>query len=107
MCAASASRTPERAGPRAASGGRGAAWVVGIDLGTTHTVVACAPLGDAAGSEAIRLFGIDQLVAPGELGLSNMTGIERTSYWGVEKPPSAVSVITGTTRASFLGAIGL
>lgn len=48
-----------------------------------------------------------QLVAPGELGLSNMTGIERTSYWGVEKPPSAVSVITGTTRASFLGAMGL
>ena len=67
MCAASASRTPERAGPRAASGGRGAAWVVGIDLGTTHTVVACAPLGDAAGSEAIRLFDIDQLVAPGEV----------------------------------------
>jgi len=48
-----------------------------------------------------------QLVAPGELGLSNMTGIERTSYWGVEKPPSAVSVITGNTRASFLGAMGL
>ncbi|WP_294312735.1 hypothetical protein [uncultured Sphingomonas sp.] len=43
-----------------------------------------------------------RLVWPGEEGLANMTGIERTSYWGVEKPPSAVSVITGTTRASFL-----
>ena len=49
-----------------------AAFVVGIDLGTTHTVVASAPLG--AGGErggeagAITLFGIDQWVAPGELG---------------------------------------
>lgn len=43
-----------------------------------------------------------RLVWPGEEGLANMTGIERTSYWGVEKPPSAVSVITGNTRASFL-----
>ncbi|WP_271300633.1 hypothetical protein [Sphingomonas sp. CV7422] len=48
-----------------------------------------------------------KLVWPGEAGLANMTGIERTSYWGVEKPPSAVSVISGTTRASFLGAMGL
>lgn len=43
-----------------------------------------------------------RLVWPGEEGLANMTGIERTSYWGVEKPPSAVSVITGSTRPSFL-----
>jgi hypothetical protein len=43
-----------------------------------------------------------RLVWPGEEGLANMTGIERTSYWGVEKPPSAVSVITGSTKASFL-----
>ncbi|NYD88917.1 hypothetical protein [Sphingomonas melonis] len=48
-----------------------------------------------------------KLVWPGEAGLANMTGIERTSYWGVEKPPSAVSVISGSTRASFLGAMGL
>lgn len=43
-----------------------------------------------------------RLVWPDEEGLANMTGIERTSYWGVEKPPSAVSVITGSTKASFL-----
>ena len=48
-----------------------------------------------------------RLVWPGEEGLANMTGIERTSYWGVEKPPSAVSVISGSTRASFLSAMGL
>ncbi|RZM01711.1 MAG: Hsp70 family protein, partial [Variovorax sp.] len=68
MCAASARRTPERPGSGAASGGRDAAWTVGIDLGTTHTVVACASARDAAaGSDAIRLFDIDQLVAPGEV----------------------------------------
>ncbi len=35
--------------------------IVGIDLGTTHTVVAYA----AAGDEDIRIFDIEQLVAPG------------------------------------------
>ncbi len=48
-----------------------------------------------------------RLVWPNEEGLANMTGIERTSYWGVEKPPSAVDVISGSTRASFLSAMGL
>lgn len=37
--------------------------VVGIDLGTTNTVVAFAE----AGADAIRLFDIEQLVAPGEI----------------------------------------
>ncbi|KDB50880.1 hypothetical protein X805_35240 [Sphaerotilus natans subsp. natans DSM 6575] len=45
-----------------------AAFVVGIDLGTTHTVVASAPLGERGETGEITLFGIDQLVAPGELG---------------------------------------
>lgn len=44
-----------------------------------------------------------RLIWENELGLANMTGIERTSYWGVEKPPSAVAVIPGGTRASFAG----
>jgi hypothetical protein len=30
-------------------------------------------------------------VWPGETGLANMSGIEKTSYWGVEKPPSAIT----------------
>ncbi|MDG4606889.1 MAG: hsp70 family protein [Candidatus Contendobacter sp.] len=36
--------------------------MVGIDLGTTHTVVACADLRAAA---EIQLFAIEQLIAPG------------------------------------------
>ena len=39
-------------------------YIVGIDLGTTHTVVAYAPL---AAPDGIRVFDIEQLVAPGEL----------------------------------------
>ena len=47
-------------------------YVVGIDLGTTHTVVAYAPLTAMAGGPPaaladIRLFDIEQLVAPGEV----------------------------------------
>jgi molecular chaperone DnaK (HSP70) len=53
-----------RAQPRA--GKATVAWTVGIDLGTTHTVVACAQAGSRAG-DPIRLFPIPQLAAPGEV----------------------------------------
>lgn len=36
-----------------------------------------------------------KLVWPGETGLANMLGIEKTSYWGVEKVPSGVTYGTG------------
>ena len=42
-----------------------AAWTVGIDLGTTNSVVAVAP-AQGRGDD-IRLFDIEQLVAPGEV----------------------------------------
>lgn len=43
-------------------------------------------------------------VWPGETGLANMSGIEKTSYWGVEKPPSSVNYSTGgATGAGFNG----
>src|SRR5687768_45038 len=40
-----------------------ATYTVGIDLGTTHTVVAYAQACD----DSVRLFEIEQLVAPGEV----------------------------------------
>ncbi|AXL50952.1 molecular chaperone DnaK [Paraburkholderia caffeinilytica] len=48
-------------------------YSVGIDLGTSNTVLAYAEVGDpeagspAAGSQEIRVFGIDQLVSLGEV----------------------------------------
>ncbi|MCC7700667.1 hsp70 family protein [Janthinobacterium sp. GW460P] len=42
------------------------AFLVGIDLGTTNTVVAYADTSDA--QAGIKLFAIEQLVAPGEVG---------------------------------------
>ena len=39
--------------------------MVGIDLGTTHTVVACSPL--AAAEPRIELFPIEQSIRPGEV----------------------------------------
>jgi molecular chaperone DnaK (HSP70) len=44
-----------------------AAYFVGIDLGTTHTVVACAPAASKTGAPDIALFEIEQLIAPGEV----------------------------------------
>ncbi len=43
-----------------------AAYLVGIDLGTTNTVVAYTDASDTAAG--IRLFEIEQLLAPGEVG---------------------------------------
>ena len=40
-------------------------YAVGIDLGTTHTVVACAPLDGAP--SPVRVFAVPQLVAPREV----------------------------------------
>ncbi|WP_419808391.1 hypothetical protein [Sphingomonas sp.] len=47
-----------------------------------------------------------KLIWPGEDGLANMTGIEKTSFWGVEKPPSAVSTTNGSVVATFAGLLG-
>lgn len=45
-----------------------ARFVVGIDLGTTHCVVASAPLtGPVPAADAVRIFAVPQLVAPGEV----------------------------------------
>lgn len=44
-----------------------AAYFVGIDLGTTHTVVACAPATGQPSEADIRLVEIEQLIAPGEV----------------------------------------
>ncbi|MEE9395419.1 MAG: Hsp70 family protein, partial [Methylococcales bacterium] len=46
-------------------------FLVGIDLGTTHTVVAYCDTEDKAGEE-IKLFPIEQLVAPGELNACSL-----------------------------------
>ncbi len=48
-------------------------YLVGIDLGTTNTVVAYAPVakppgrGKRAAPTEIKLFGIAQLIAPGQV----------------------------------------
>lgn len=42
-------------------------YLVGIDLGTTHTVVAYADTGAGAQQPRARLFEIEQLVGPGEV----------------------------------------
>jgi len=48
-------------------------YLVGIDLGTTNTVVAYAPVaqppgrGQRAAPAEIKLFEIEQLIAPGQV----------------------------------------
>ena len=45
------------------SGSGAPAWLVGIDLGTTNTVLACS----ASDTQQVETFAIEQLVAPGEV----------------------------------------
>ncbi|PQJ67082.1 Hsp70 family protein [Photobacterium angustum] len=42
-------------------------YLVGIDLGTTHTVVAYAEITDDLENSPMHIFNIDQLIAPGEV----------------------------------------
>lgn len=42
-------------------------YLVGIDLGTTHTVVAYSPITDDLQTSPTKIFEIDQLIAPGEV----------------------------------------
>ena len=79
---------------RVGKGSRSVEWRCSSALEPFHDQEVGARLSDAW----------HQMVWPGEMGLSNMTGIERTSYWGVEKPPSAVAYQGGSTRASFMPA---
>lgn len=49
------------------SEGASSRYLVGIDLGTTHTVVAYADVSQGAAQAQANLFEIDQLVGPGEV----------------------------------------
>ncbi|CBL44935.1 DnaK-related protein [gamma proteobacterium HdN1] len=47
-------------------------YIVGIDLGTTHTVVGYASLDAALTPDAVRIFPIEQLVAAGQVAARNV-----------------------------------
>jgi molecular chaperone DnaK (HSP70) len=80
-------------------------YIVGIDLGTTHTVVAFADSSKATDDAppAIEPFPLDQLVAPGEieakdmlpsaryhLGAGELPGDARTLPWGMPESDAVV-----------------
>ncbi len=46
---------------------KAAKYLVGIDLGTTHTVVAYIEATKSKATQEIKIFGVDQLIAPGEV----------------------------------------
>ncbi|MEM9189534.1 MAG: Hsp70 family protein [Myxococcota bacterium] len=63
-----------------------ARYIVGIDLGTTHTVVAYADTreGSEEAPPPIHSFGIDQLVAPGEIGTRDLLPSVRYHFAAAE-----------------------
>ena len=65
--------------------------LVGIDLGTTNTVLAHAAPGKN-GPGAIELFSIDQLVAPGEVGSSALLPSMRYHPGADELPSGALQL---------------
>ncbi len=66
---------------RVGKGTRSAVWRCVSSLEAFHDQEVGARLSDA----------FHQMVWPNETGLANMTGIEKVSNWGVEKPPSGVN----------------
>lgn len=70
---------------RAGKSGRTLEWRCTSALEVFHETETGARLSDAW----------HKLVWPGETGLANMSGIDKTSYWGVEKLPSGVTYGSG------------
>lgn len=64
----------------------GPRFIVGIDLGTTHTVVAFVRTDDPTRTPAI--FEVDQLVAPGEIGGRQLLHSLRYHPLDAELPPA-------------------
>ena len=80
-------------------------YIVGIDLGTTHTVVAFAPLnaekeGSPAALADIRLFDIAQLVAPGEVAALPLLPSSRYQASAGELAASALQLPWAASAAS-------
>ena len=68
-------------------------YIVGIDLGTTHTVVAYAPVAAGQGEAAeISVFDIEQLVAPGEVAALPLLPSVRFHPAEGELAPSALQL---------------
>ena len=65
-------------------------FIVGIDLGTTHTVVASVPLDVPRARPAI--FALEQLVAPGEVAPRPLLDSLRYHPADGELPPSALAL---------------
>lgn len=74
---------------RVGKGSRTVEWRCASALERFHDTETGARLSDA----------FHKTVWPNETGLANMTGIEKTSYWGVEKVPSGVTFGNGSMAA--------
>ncbi|WLI91400.1 Hsp70 family protein [Massilia sp. R2A-15] len=75
--------------------------VVGIDLGTTNTVVAFA----ASGGDSIGLFDIDQLVAPGEVKAGALLPSLRYHPADGELAPGALQLPWAATEGQVIGTL--
>jgi molecular chaperone DnaK (HSP70) len=85
-------------------------YLVGIDLGTTHTVVAYAEADKSNSNQEIKIFQIEQLIAPGEVAARSLLPSVRyhpaegeLSEAGAEFSPSGETAVIGEA-ARLLGA---
>ncbi|WP_010098375.1 molecular chaperone-like protein, partial [Burkholderia ubonensis] len=75
-------------------------YTVGIDLGTSNTVVAYVENG----SDAIRVFDVEQLVGPGEVGAQPLLPSVRYHPVAGELPADALRLPWQAVEAA--GAVG-
>jgi hypothetical protein len=72
--------------------------VLTVDQGTRELEFECASAFERlfSGDEGIRLSDAHhKSVWPGETGLSQVTGIQKTVYWGVDKPAGSITYGNG------------
>ena len=83
-------------------------YLVGIDLGTTHTVVAYADTKGLKEGEAppIQPFAVEQLVAPGEVAPRDVLPSVRYHPAPSELAPADLSLFFGFLGLATLGLFG-
>ncbi len=76
---------------------------MGIDLGTTHTVVAYVEAKPTESNQAIKIFQIEQLIAPGEVATRSL--LPSVRYHPAKGEFSATDIVFSSTDENSVNAI--
>ncbi len=85
------------------SGENASRYIIGVDLGTTHTVLSYIDLDDESGKRAIHLFAPLQITGPGEIAERSVLPSFVYLPGAHELPPGSTNLPWGFTHDAIVG----